>query len=197
METGGNDILNISAPKYSNIPSKMRSGSIGPTAESALLFNTTACISLPNDAQFSGVNNDGTKQTTPPNSSFQSSSWSQSVANFRHQQQLQRNLLIAKKQQAAAAAQNQQHGFIRQQNNLSHKRLLYQNSGFGLMKTIPPPPPPPPPPQNGTIRNGMVLLNSSSNLGGQINSQLIQQNQFSDSMKNNSLRSLDASKVGI
>ena len=195
MDIGGNHLLNNSTSKYSNIPTKMRPGNIGPTAESALLFNTSACISLPNDAQFSGVGNDGSNRTTPPNPSFQPSSWSQSVANFRQQQQLQRNLLIVKQQKAAAAAHNQQHGFIRQQNNLSHKRLMYQNSNFGLMKTIPPPPPPPPPPQHGLIRNGVVAFNTASNSAGQGNQQQSQQNQFSGALKNNLIRSLDTSEV--
>jgi len=136
METGGNDILNISSSRYSNISSKMRSGILGPTAESALLFNTNACINFPNDNQFPGVCNDGTNvtnQAVSPNPSLQTSTWSQDVAKFRHQQELQRNLLIVKKQQAAAAAQTQQHGFIRQQNNLSHKRLMYQNQFSNAM----------------------------------------------------------------
>ena len=195
METDGNDILNISSSKYSNIPSKLRSSTIGPTAESALYFNTNACINFPNDNQFSAaVCKDGTNQTMPKNSSLQTSSWSQSVAKFRQQQELQRNLLIVKKQQAAAAAQTQQHGFIRQQNNLSHKRLLYQN-GFGLMKTAPPPPPPPPPPLNGLIRNGIVRFDNPSNPGETKNVQQIQQDKFANVLKNNAVRSLDTTKV--
>ena len=131
----------------------------------------------------------------PTNLSLQTSSWSQSVAKFRQQQELQRNLLIVKKQQAAAAAQTQQHGFIRQQNNLSHKRLLYQN-GFGLMKTAPPPPPPPPPPPlNGLITNGIVTFDTPSNSGDSTNIQQIQQEKFANVLKNNAVRSLDTTKV--
>ena len=195
METDGNDILNISSSKYSNIPSKLRSSTIGPTAESALYFNTNACINFPNDNQFSAVCKDGINPTMPSNSSLQTSSWSQSVAKFRQQQELQRNLLIVKKQQAAAAAQTQQHGFIRQQNNLSHKRLLYQNSGFGLIKTIPPPPPPPPPPQNGLITNGFVTFDSPTNSEETTSIHQIQQNKFTNALKNNAVRSLDTTKV--
>ena len=194
METDGNDILNISSSKYSNIPSKLRSSTIGPTAESALYFNTNACMNFPNDNQFSAVCQDGINQTMPTNSSLQTSSWSQSVAKFRQQQELQRNLLIVKKQQAAAAAQTQQHGFIRQQNNLSHKRLLYQN-GFGLMKTAPPPPPPPPPPPNGLIRNGIVTFDNPSNSVETTNIQQIQQEKFANVLKNNAVRSMGTTKV--
>lgn len=110
---------------------------VGPTAASALLFNTTASINKPSDIniQLSG----GYEHNT----AYHTSSWPQNVANFRQQQQLQRNLLIFKQQKAAAAAQNQQQNYIRQQNNLSYKRVLYQNPGFSFVKPIPPPPPPP------------------------------------------------------
>ena len=72
METDGNDILNITSSKYSNIASKMRSTTVGPTAASALYFNTNACINFPNVNEFSAVCKDGTNQTMPTNLSLQS-----------------------------------------------------------------------------------------------------------------------------
>ena len=194
----GGNICNISSSTFSkNLTSKFRSNpqacTVGPTAASALLFNTTACINAPNDinSQLQGGCHDSIIHTTPLTTSYQTSSWpNHSVANFRQQQQLQRNLLIFKQQKAAAAAQNQQQGFIRQQNNLSHKRILYQTANYGFLKPIPPPPAPPPPP--GSNKNGMVSYKVSTTPELLNQKQL---NEFSSIIKNNATNCSEQAKV--
>ena len=199
----GGNICNISSSSFStNLTTKYRSNSqtcsVGPTAASALLFNTTSCINAPNDinSQLQGGCRDSIIHTAPLTTSYQTSSWpNQSIANFRQQQQLQRNLLIFKQQKAAAAAQNhQQQSFIRQQNNLSHKRVLYPSSNYGFLKPIPPPPAPPPPPPPGSNKNGMVsyYVSTAAELLNQN-----QLNQFSSSLRNNATEAAKVSCYSI
>ena len=167
---------------------------VGPTAASALLFNSPASINTPND-----INNiptskrggmyDGTQNQNTV-TSYSVSPYS-NVANFRQQQQLQRNLFISKQQKAAAAAHNQPHNFLRHQNNTSHKRILYHNANYGFFRPLPSPPIPRPSSPNKNTMASCNVANSSDNGVGH-------QRQFSylsQILRNNARNYLDPEKV--